>query len=266
MGAQVVTVEAPWGQVIDAERLIEAHKAHPHARLLAVVQAETSTGAHQPLAEVGAYLRDKDTLLVVDAVTSLGGLPVEVDALGADVCYSGTQKCLGGPSGLAPITFSPNAMDRVKSRKTPSTSWYLDVSLIQTYLGAERRYHHTAPINLFYALHEGLRQIDEEGLAARFERHQRVGDRLKEEFQERGFRSFTDPDHRLPQLTAVYLPDGRDEAPLRAALLEDHGIEVGGGLGPAKGKIWRVGLMGHGARDESVDRLLTAVDQLFPGP
>jgi alanine-glyoxylate transaminase/serine-glyoxylate transaminase/serine-pyruvate transaminase len=195
MGAQVVTVEAPWGQVIDAERLIEAHKAHPHARLLAVVQAETSTGAHQPLAEVGAYLRDKDTLLVVDAVTSLGGLPVEVDALGADVCYSGTQKCLGGPSGLAPITFSPKAMDRVKSRKTPSTSWYLDVSLIQTYLGAERRYHHTAPINLFYALHEGLRQIDEEGLAARFERHQRVGDRLKEEFQERGFRSFTDPDH-----------------------------------------------------------------------
>ena len=265
MGARVVTVEAPWGQVLDQEQLIETHRAHPEARLFAVVQAETSTGARQPLTELGAYLQGEDTLLVVDAVTSLGGIPVEVDALGADVCYSGTQKCLGGPSGLAPITFSPRAMERVRTRKTPSTSWYFDVSLIQNYLGAERRYHHTAPINLFYALHEALRELDEEGMPARVERHQRVGDRLKAELGARGFRPFTDPSHRLPQLTAVYLPDAREEAPLRATLLETHGIEVGGGLGPAKGKIWRVGLMGHGARDESVDRLLAAVDQLFPG-
>jgi len=263
MGAEVVTVEAPWGQVLDPDRMIETHRAHPHARLFAVVQAETSTGAHQPLSELGAYLGGQDTLFVVDAVTSLGGVPVEVDALGADVCYSGTQKCLGGPSGLAPITFSPRAMDRVRTRKTPSTSWYLDVSLIQNYLGAERRYHHTAPINLFYALHEALRALEEEGLPARYERHQRVGDRLKAELETRGFRSFTDPAHRLPELTAVYLPGDRPEAPLRATLLETHGIEVGGGLGPAKGKIWRVGLMGHGARDESVDRLLSAVDQLL---
>jgi alanine-glyoxylate transaminase/serine-glyoxylate transaminase/serine-pyruvate transaminase len=264
MGAKVVTVEAPWGQVIDQERLIEAHRANPKARLLAVVGAETSTGARQPVAELGRYLRGEETLFVVDAVTALGGIPVDVDAIGADVCYSGTQKCLGGPSGLAPITFSEKAMARVKGRKSPSTSWYLDVSLIQNYLGAERRYHHTAPSNLFFALHEGLRRIEEEGLAARFERHQRVGDRLKAELEARGFRSFTNPDHRLPQLTAVYLPDGSgDEAPLRTVLLEKHGIEVGGGLGPAKGKIWRVGLMGHGARDESVDRLLAAVDELF---
>jgi alanine-glyoxylate transaminase / serine-glyoxylate transaminase / serine-pyruvate transaminase len=263
MGAEVVRVDAAWGQVIDQERLIEAHRAHPSARLLAVVHAETSTGAMQPLSEIGDYLRGEETLLVVDTVTSLGGLHVEADALGADVCYGGTQKCVGAPPGLAPITISARAMDRIRTRSHPSSSWYLDVSLIATYLGSERRYHHTAPINLFYSLHQALRELEAEGMEARVQRHRRVGDRLKSELAARGFRSFTDPAHRLPQLTAVYLPDGRDEAPLRAALLERHGIEVGGGLGPARGKIWRIGLMGHGAHDESVDRLLEAVDQLL---
>ncbi len=263
MGAEVVTVEAEWGTVIEPERLIQAHREHPRARLLAVVHAETSTGAMQPLREVGEYLRGEETLFVVDTVTSLGGLAVDADGIGADVCYGGTQKCVGAPPGLAPITFSSRAIDRTRTRARPSTSWYLDVSLIENYLGSERRYHHTAPINLFYALHEALRELEEEGMEARVARHLRVGRRLQGELEGRGFRTFTDPAHRLPQLTAVYLPDGLDEAPLRAELLERHGIEVGGGLGPARGRIWRIGLMGHGARDSSVDRLLEAVDQVL---
>jgi alanine-glyoxylate transaminase / serine-glyoxylate transaminase / serine-pyruvate transaminase len=263
MGARVVEVEAEWGRILDPDRLIEAHRAHPDARLMAVVHAETSTGARQPLEELGAHLRGTDTLFVVDAVTSLGGIPVKVDAWGVDVCYSGTQKCLGVPPGLAPITFSPRAVERIRSRKSPVASWYLDVTLISGYLGSERRYHHTAPINLIYALHEALTEVGEEGLEARFRRHGAVGARLQSELADRGFRSFTDESHRLPQLTAVHLPGDGDEAPPRAALLADHGIEVGGGLGPAKGKIWRIGLMGHGARDESVDRLLGAVDEVL---
>jgi alanine-glyoxylate transaminase/serine-glyoxylate transaminase/serine-pyruvate transaminase len=263
MGANVVAVEAEWGKAVDVQQLIEAHKKHPRARVLGVVQAETSTGAERSLDELGAYLRDQETLFLVDAVTSLGGMPVEVDRVGIDICYSGTQKCVGSLPGLAPITFSPRALERVRSRSVPSTSWYLDVSLIQNYIGAERRYHHTAPINLFYALHEALRELEEEGLQARFARHARVGARLKKELEARGFVPFTDASCRLAQLTAVRLPGGREEAPLRSKLLETYGIEVGGGLGPAKGMIWRIGLMGHGARDESIDRLLGAVDDLF---
>lgn len=263
MGARVVEVEGEWGRILDPERMIEAHRKHPEARVLALVHAETSTGVRQPLEEVGAHLRDSETLFVVDAVTSLGGIPVQVDDQGIDVCYSGTQKCLGVPPGLAPITFSDRAMERIRSRKTSVASWYLDVTLISGYLGSERRYHHTAPINLGYALHEALTEIREEGLEARHRRHQEVGRRLQGELEERGFRSFSQEGYRLPQLTAVYLPGGRDEGPLRAALLNDHGIEVGGGLGPASGKIWRIGLMGHGARDESVDRLLDAVDTVL---
>ena len=263
MGARVVEVEGEWGRILDPERLIEAHRKHPEARVLALVHAETSTGVRQPLEEVGAHLRDSETLFVVDAVTSLGGIPVQVDDQGIDVCYSGTQKCLGVPPGLAPITFSDRAVERIRSRKTPVASWYLDVTLISGYLGSERRYHHTAPINLGYALHEALTEIGEEGLEARHRRHQEVGRRLQGALEERGFRSFSQEGYRLPQLTAVYLPGGRDEGPLRAALLKDHGIEVGGGLGPASGKIWRIGLMGYGARDESVDRLLDAVDTVL---
>lgn len=263
-GARVVAVEAEWGRPVDPGRLKEAHQRHPDARLLAVVHAETSTGVAQPLRELGEHLRGTDTFFVVDAVTSLGGMPVAVDGVGIDVCYSGTQKCLGVPPGLAPITFSDRAVERVESRAVPVASWYLDVTLIAGYLGSERRYHHTAPVNLIYALHESLAAIREEGLEARFRRHRKVGGRLQSELDDRGFRSFARPEEaRLPQLTAVHLPGDRDEAPLRKALLEEHGIEVGGGLGPAKGKIWRIGLMGEGARDEAVDRLLDAVDRVL---
>lgn len=261
MGAEVVEVEAPWGEAIEEERLVDAVRAHPHARLVGLVHAETSTGVRQPLTEIGAFLADTDTLFLVDAVTSLGGIPVEVDRVGIDACYSGTQKCLGVPPGLGPVTFSPRAMERIRSRTVAPGSWYLDVSLIAGYLGSERRYHHTAPINLIYALHEALVALEEEGLEARWARHQDAGARLRSGLLERGFSPFTAEGVRLPQLTAVELPGGMEEGPIRAGLLSRHGIEVGGGLGPARGRIWRIGLMGEGARPEVVDRLLEAIDR-----
>ena len=264
MGCEVVTVDGEWGKILDPQRLIEAHKANPGARVLAVVHAETSTGVHQPLDEVGSYLAGTDTLFLVDTVTSLAGVPVEVDARSIDVCYSGTQKCLGVPPGLAPLTFSQRAVDRIRGRGRACQSWYLDAGLLADYVGegSERKYHHTAPINMMYALHEGLVMVEEEGLEARFRRHAEVGARLQSELTERGFTLFAQEGHRLPQLTSAGLPGGREEAPLRKALLERFDIEVGGGLGPAKGKIWRIGLMGTGATHESVDRLLAAVDEL----
>lgn len=263
LGAEVVEVEEAWGRVIPVGRLLDALEAHPEARALAVVHAETSTGVEQPLDELGDALRSRETLFVVDAVTSLGGIPVEVDARGIDVCFSGTQKCLGVPPGLAPITFSEAALERVRARRNPPSSWYLDVELIGGYLGSERRYHHTAPINLLYALHEGLRIIQEEGLEARYERHREAGRYLRHELERRGFRFFAQEDHYLPQLTSVHLPGDREEAPLRAQLRDEHGIEVGGGLGPAQGKIWRIGLMGHGATRKVADTLLEAVDDVL---
>ena len=263
MGAEVVTVEAEWGRPLPQERLLEAVDEHPAARVLAVVHAETSTGVRQPLHEVGSELRDRDTLLLVDAVTSLGGIPVEVDRTGIDVCYAGTQKCLGVPPGLGPVTFSEKAMSRIREREEPCQSWYLDVSLIAGYLGQDRSYHHTAPINAVYGLHEGLRMVEEEGLEARYRRHREVGERLQKELRSRGFGLFAEEGHRLPQLTSAELPDGREEGPLRKQLLVSHGIEVGGGLGPGKGKLWRIGLMGAGATHENVDTLLEAVDSVL---
>ena len=265
MGCHVITVEEEWGRILDPQRMIETHRAHPRARVLTVVHAETSTGVRQPLAELGAYLAGTDTLFLVDTVTSLAGIPVEVDANHVDVCYSGTQKCLGVPPGLAPLTFSPRAVQRVKTREKPCQSWYLDAALLADYVGegSERKYHHTAPINMMYALHEGLVIVEEEGLEARFRRHEEIGRQLQDALVERGFRLFAQEGHRLPQLTSAALPGGVEEAPLRKALLERYDIEVGGGLGPAKGKIWRVGLMGAGATTESVERLLGAVDALL---
>lgn len=265
MGAEVVTVEAEWGRILEPGRMIEALQAHPGARVLALVLAETSTGVHQPVDEIAAAVRETETLLVVDAVTALAGTPVEVDRRGIDVAYAGTQKCLGVPPGLGPITFSSKAMERIRTRGTPVQSWYLDVSLLAGYLGSERKYHHTAPINMVYALHEGLREVEEEGLDARFARHAEVGARLQGALVERGFTLFAQEGHRLPQLTAATLPDGLDEGPLRRRLLEEHGIEVGGGLGPAKGRLWRIGLMGHGARGSSVERVLAAIDNVMDG-
>lgn len=264
-GAEVVTLDEDWGRVVDPQRVAEALADHPDARAVVLVHAETSTGAHQPLAEVGAMLADTPTLLVVDAVTSLGGVPVEVDAWGIDVVYAGTQKCLSVPPGLAPVSFSPRAEEVLDARTTPVQSWYLDVSAIRRYWGAEaadRAYHHTAPISALLGLHEGLRLVLDEGLEARWSRHREVGERLQAELVDRGGRLLAQERHRLPQLTSVGWPDGVDEGALRRRLLEDHGIEVGGGLGAFAGSAWRIGLMGHGATHANVDRLLGAFDAL----
>lgn len=262
-GARVVTVEAPWGEPLDVDALIDAHRAHHGARLLAVVHAETSTGVRQPLEELGEHLAERDTLFVVDAVTSLGGIPVRVDEWGIDICYSGTQKCLSVPPGLAPITFSARAVERARSRSGRVQSWYLDVGMIASYWGEERSYHHTAPINMLYALHEGLRIVMEEGLEARHERHRSLGGELQAALVERGLELLVDEPYRLPQLTSVRMPAKVDERAWRRQLLERHGIEVGGGLGSLAGKIWRVGLMGETCRRENVQAFLDALDELL---
>jgi alanine-glyoxylate transaminase/serine-glyoxylate transaminase/serine-pyruvate transaminase len=264
-GARVVTVDADWGQPLDVGKLIEAQKANPAARLLAVVHAETSTGVLQPLDELGNHLRGTDTLFLVDAVTSLGGVPVDIDERGVDVAYSGTQKCLSVPPGLSPVTLSERALERVRTRQTKVQSWYLDLSMIGSYWGSERVYHHTAPINAVYGLHEGLRAILEEGLEARYERHRRWGCALQKGLTDRGMELLVEAAYRLPQLTSVRVPAGVDEKTIRGALLERFGIEIGGGLGPLAGEIWRIGLMGDTCREENVVLLLGALDELLEG-
>ena len=262
-GADVVALEEPWGRVVPPERVASALTAHPGAKLVALVHAETSTGAHQPLEEIGRLVADTDALLLVDSVTGLGGVPLEVDAWGLDVVYSGTQKCLSVPPGLAPITFSEKAERVLEARTSTVRSWYLDVSAVRRYWGAERVYHHTAPVASIIGLHEGLRRVLEEGLEARWARHAEVGALFQEHVLDRGVTLLAQEGHRLPQLTSLGWPDGVDEARLRTRLLEEHGIEVGGGLGEYAGRAWRVGLMGEGATHANVDRLLDAVDDLL---
>ncbi len=268
-GAEVVRIEQDWGRIIPPDQVAEVHAQHPHARFVALVHAETSTGAHQPLEEIGSYLRDTDTLLLVDTVTGLGGVPLEVDAWGLDIVYSGTQKCLSVPPGLAPITFSAKAEAVLDRRTAPVRSWYLDVSAIRRYWGqpaggaaAERSYHHTAPISAILGLHEGLRLVLEEGLETRWARHAEVGELFQSHLLDRDATLLAQEGHRLPQLTSFGWPEGVDEGVLRRRLLDEHGIEVGGGLGSFAGKAWRVGLMGEGATHANVDRLLDAMDEL----
>jgi alanine-glyoxylate transaminase/serine-glyoxylate transaminase/serine-pyruvate transaminase len=262
-GADVVRVEEQWGRALDPQRLLDAQRERPDARLVAVVHAETSTGVENEVAPL-RDLQHTDTLLVVDTVTSLGAIPVGVDAWGVDACYSGTQKCLGVPPGLSPVTFSARAVERVRDREEPPQSWYLDLGLIGAYVGGSTRtYHHTAPISMIFSLHAALGAILDEGLEAAWERHRRAGERLQRELPELGFRLIAPDGHRLPQLTSAWLPEGADDAALRKGLLEEHGIEVGGGLGEFAGKAWRIGLMGHSARDRSVTTLLGALRELL---
>jgi alanine-glyoxylate transaminase/serine-glyoxylate transaminase/serine-pyruvate transaminase len=260
-GAEVVRVEAQWGRPIDPQQLLEVHAAHPGASLLAVVHAETSTGVENDVEPLVA-LQGTDTLLLVDTVTSLGGIPVSVDAWGADAVYSGTQKCLGVPPGLAPVTFSARAVERVRTRATPVQSWYLDLGMLAEYVGTARRYHHTAPISMLYALHAGLGVLLDEGLESSWARHRHVGGLLQDTLPDLGFRPFAQ-ERRLPQLTSVWLPDGVDDGKLRAELRTRFSIEVGGGLGEFAGKGWRIGLMGHSARERSVTTLLGALRALL---
>jgi alanine-glyoxylate transaminase/serine-glyoxylate transaminase/serine-pyruvate transaminase len=263
-GGTPVKVEAPWGQTIDLQRLEDALTQAGAVKAVALVHAETSTGAHQPLEDVGALCRRHGALLIVDAVTSLGGVPVQVDAWGIDACYSGTQKCLSCPPGLAPLTLSPRALEALKARKTKVQSWYLDMSMIADYwTEGKRAYHHTAPISMVYALREALRLVMEEGLEARFARHRRHSAALMAGLATLGCEPQAQAGRRLPTLNCVRVPSGVDEADVRKSLLAEFGIEIGGGLGPLAGQVWRIGLMGESSRHEHVVTLLSALEQIF---
>lgn len=263
-GATLIRVEAPWGQVIDPADIAAALKRCKQPKLLAIVHAETSTGAWQPLEEIGPLVHNAGALLMVDTVTSLGGCPVRVDAWDIDACYSGTQKCLSCPPGLAPITFGARAVEALHKRKTKVQSWYLDLTMIEKYWGSERVYHHTAPITMNYALHEALQLIEEEGLERRWQRHERNHQALKAGLAAIGLSIAAQPNHQLWTLNSVGLPDGVDDVRVRNALLNEFGIEIGGGLGPLKGKTWRIGLMGESSTAANVLLLLSALERVLP--
>ena len=265
-GGLPIRIEAPWGATIPIEALEQELARSAPVKALVLVHAETSTGALQPLEDVGALCRAHDALLIVDAVTSLGGIPVEVDTWGIDACYSGTQKCLSCPPGLAPLTVSPRGMGAIRQRRAPCHSWYLDLSLIADYWNDHSRaYHHTAPISLLYGLREALRLVHEEGLPARAARHQVNSDALMSGLRTLGLSPLPPPGHRLPMLNCVTLPDGIDEAMMRTQLLQQYGIEIGGGLGPLRGRVWRIGLMGESCRQAHVLTLLNALEEIFAG-
>jgi alanine-glyoxylate transaminase/serine-glyoxylate transaminase/serine-pyruvate transaminase len=259
-GGVVTTLEQRWGEVFDLNRIRETlSKVRP--KVLAIVHAETSTGAWQPLEGLGALCHEHDTLLVVDAVTSLGCIPLALDAWGIDAVYSCSQKGLSCPSGLAPMSFSPRAVEAIQRRKSKVQSWYLDMTLLGRYWGEERMYHHTAPITMFYALREGLRLVLEEGLEARWQRHLRNYQALKAGLIALGLTYLAAEGHQLPQLNAVRIPQGVDDLAVRRQLLTTFGIEIGSGLGEFKGKAWRIGLMGYNARPEVVLEFLGALEQ-----
>ncbi|MBI5691284.1 MAG: alanine--glyoxylate aminotransferase family protein [Verrucomicrobia bacterium] len=264
-GATVHALEATWGDVFAPAQIAAALAAHPRTKLVGIVHAETSTGAHQPLEGLAEIVRAHEALLVVDAVTSLGGHDVRVDDWGIDAIYSGTQKCLSCPPGLAPVSFGPRALARLDARKSKVQSWYLDVSMLRKYYtgggGGGRVYHHTAPINMTYALHEALTIVLEEGLEARHARHAAMHQRLRTGLEKLGLGYV--PKRSLHSLNCIQVPSGADDAAVRRRLLEDYGIEIGAGLGPMAGKAWRIGLMGHGATVRNVDLVLAALREIL---
>jgi len=260
-GAKVTKVEKPWGQVFTPDDLKEALKGKP--KVVGIVMAETSTGAWQPIEEISKAVHEAGALLLVDAVTALGGIPVEVDKMGIDAIYSGSQKCLSCPPGLAPVSFNKRALDVITSRKTKVQSWYLDMNMLASYWGTDRVYHHTAPINMSYGLYEALRVVLEEGLVASYARHQRNHRALKAGLTALGIRYAAAEGHQLPMLNAVLVPEGVNDAQVRSGLLNRFGIEIGGGLGAYKGKAWRIGLMGYASRMDNVLKVLGALEQLL---
>jgi alanine-glyoxylate transaminase/serine-glyoxylate transaminase/serine-pyruvate transaminase len=263
LGAKVHKVEAPWGRIIEPDQVALALSKIEKPKLVAIVHSETSTGVHQPLEEISKMTHRSGALLVVDAVTSLGCVPLEIDEWSIDACYSCTQKGLGAPPGLAPVTFSERAMAAVRARKTKCRSWYLDVGLIEQYWGPDRLYHHTAPITMNYAIYEALRIVVEEGLAARFKRHIANASALVAGLKAVGIAMTAQEGHRLPQLTAITIPEGISDAKVRERLLKLFNIEIGAGLGPFKGKMWRIGLMGEGSRRENVMLVLNALEEIL---
>jgi len=260
VGAVVTRIERPFGEVFTPEE-VAAVVAKVQPKVVGIVHAETSTGARQPLDEIAKIVHDAGALFVVDCVTSLAGIPVEIDKLAIDAAYSGSQKCLGCPPGLAPVTFGPRALEVMDQRKKKVSSWYLDIGLLRNYWGSNRAYHHTAPINMNYALHQALRLVLQEGLEARFARHQLHHTALKAGLEAMGIRYSVAAQTSLPMLNSVLIPDGADDASVRSQLLNEFGIEIGGGLGPMKGKTWRIGLMGEAAKSSNILLFLAALEQ-----
>jgi alanine-glyoxylate transaminase/serine-glyoxylate transaminase/serine-pyruvate transaminase len=260
-GATVHRVDAPWGEIIDPAAIGGALADHPATKVVGVVQAETSTGAHQPLEEISALAHAAGALLLVDAVTSLGCVELRLDDWAVDACYSCSQKGLSCPPGLAPVSFSPAAAEKIRRRKSKVRSWYLDLTLVAQYWSSERVYHHTASSNLGCALYEGLRMVAEEGLETRHARHLRHHRALRAGLEAMGLTYI--PDHSLPNLNAIHVPDGADDAVVRRRLLDDFGIEIGAGLGPFKGKAWRIGIMGASCNLRNVVLVLGALETIL---
>jgi alanine-glyoxylate transaminase / serine-glyoxylate transaminase / serine-pyruvate transaminase len=258
-GAVVSTIERPYGEVFDPDE-VKAAIQRDRPKVVGIVHAETSTGAWQPIEEIAQIAHESGALIAIDAVTSLGGIPVEIDAWGIDAVYSGSQKCLGCPPGLAPVSLGPRALDALNQRKTKVQSFYFDLTMIQRYWGSDRFYHHTAPISMNYALREALALAAEEGLEARIARHALNGRALQAGVTAMGLSLATVEGHRLPQLTCIKIPDGIDDLAVRKRLLNEWGIEIGGGLGPFKGLAWRIGLMGHSSQAKNVTLVLSALE------
>ncbi len=262
LGAEVVKVEVPFGQYIPIDAIQKAIDGKA-TKLVGIVHAETSTGVRQPIPEVATLAHEVGALLLVDCVTSLGGIPVEIDQWDVDLAYSGTQKCLSCPPGLAPVTFSQRSIDVIRNRKSKVISWYLDVNMLLNYWGGDRVYHHTAPINMLYGLREAVLLILEEGLENVYARHQKNHQALVAGLEAMGLALFVEKPYRLPQLNTVVIPDGIDDAAVRKSLLTEFNIEIGGGLGALKDKVWRVGLMGYASRPENVMLFLAALESIL---
>lgn len=264
IGANVVMLQSEWGLPFPPEMLEAELKKHDKVKMVATVHAETSTGVLQPLEEISRLTKEHGALLMVDAVTSLGGTEVRVDEIGIDYCYSATQKCLAAPPGLSPVAISPRAIEVVASRDKKPSSWYLDLALIANYWGGDHVYHHTAPVSNIVGLREGLRVILEEGMGPRIARHNSNSAALRAGLEALGLQLVVSPENRLDQITPVWIPEGIDDQAVRASLLRDHHIEIGRGLGDFAGKVWRIGLMGDSSKSEYVLALLSALESILP--
>ncbi|MEW6334152.1 MAG: alanine--glyoxylate aminotransferase family protein [Thermodesulfobacteriota bacterium] len=264
-GADVKRMEKPWGEVFTPEEIEAALIDNQPVKLLALIHAETSTGALQPLQGIGDIVHRHGTLLLIDCVTSLSGVPLNIDDWGIDIAFSASQKCLGCPPGLSPFTAGERACDALRRRRTPVPNWYLDLTMIEKYWSGERVYHHTPSTTLHYGFREGLRLVLEEGLEDRWFRHKAIAEYLWEKMENLGLTLFVGREHRLPSLTTVCVPDGADDAAIRTRLREAYNIDIAGGFGPLKGKIWRVGLMGFSSRRENVTLLSEALREILDG-
>ena len=263
-GATPIIIQDAWGEPVDPNKVADAFKANPGVKILAFVHAETSTGVQSDAKTLAALARAHGALSIVDAVTSLGGTPLKVDEWGLDAVYSGSQKCLSCTPGLSPVSFSPRAVEVMKNRKTPCHSWFMDLNLVLGYWSsAKRTYHHTAPVNALYGLHESLVMLQEEGLENSWARHQRNHEALRDGLQKIGISYLVAEANRLPQLNAVRIPDGVDDVGTRRRLLEEYNLEIGGGLGDLAGKVWRIGLMGYASRAENVKRCLAVLGEVI---